>query len=487
MKKYALLVGVETYRDSAFSRLRFARADATALAERLRDRCGFDHIRLLADEAGDDEPLLVNIATALRDISAELTPEDLFLFFFAGHGLEKDGHGYLLARETIHAFPEHSSLSLELLRKTFAYLNAGKRNVLLDACRNSPEIGRDEASNPMGEVISRDIVAAAQSHLGTCTTTALFTACRSGQRAFEWPAKGHGVFTQCLLEGLDGGAWSGGELEFSQLARYTVDRVRAWGAVTPGRSSQQEPWYEQFGEPGPIVLKVGQPGSGRAYSSSLVEPHTSIPAFLWWVVIEGQERGPLAQSVIQDGIFNGTIRRDTPHFVSPILPCGNPGGPLVATGGGRAADLDEASVPLCKGQAYLRVSLSARGRGGNLLAPLRDSGGLWKVSARTGPTSASSGEPVHVRAVGLPVATRDYPAGRRRAPTVCQLAVPAIHLQSAALIQFRAPVPQYARPYPSRGLHSRMPSVKQRSDPGARYSLPAGVCPALFDPPPEPA
>lgn len=270
MKKYALLVGVEDYRDKMISRLNFACADATALAERLSDRCGFDQVRVLAQESGEDEPLLVNIVTALRDTSAELRQEDLFLFFFAGHGVEKDGHGYLLARDSLQAFPEHGSLSLELLRKTFEHLSAGKRILLLDACRNSPEAGRSDAANTMSDVISRDIVAAARSEPTGGTTTALLSACRSGQRAYEWPAKRHGVFTQCLLEGLDGAAWVSEKLDFKQLASFAAQQVRRWTVNTPGLPIAQEPWYEEFGHPDSLIIGLkGRRGkkSGRSAAS----------------------------------------------------------------------------------------------------------------------------------------------------------------------------------------------------------------------------
>ena len=254
MRKFALLVGVEEYRDKMISRLQFACADAAAVAERLRDRCGFEQVRVLADTSGDDEPLLVNIVTALRDTAAELRQDDLFLFFFAGHGVEKDGHGYLLARDSLQAFPEHGSLSLELLRKTFERLAAGKRIILLDACRNSPDAGRADAANCMGDAISRDIVAAARTSPTSGTTTALLSACQAGQRAYEWPAKGHGVFTQCLLEGLDGAAWKDETLDFKQLASFAAQRVREWIAGTPGLPVAQEAWYEEFGYPNSLVI-----------------------------------------------------------------------------------------------------------------------------------------------------------------------------------------------------------------------------------------
>ncbi len=254
MKKHAILIGVEDYRDKMISRLQFASADATALAQRLHDRCGFDSVRVLVDEEGEDEPLLVNIITALRDIAAELCPEDLFLFFFAGHGVEKDGHGYLLARDSLQAFPEHGSLSLELLRKTFACLNAGKCILLLDACRNDPTAGRSDADNPMGDAISRDIAAAARSQQDTGTATALLSACRSGQRAYEWPSKNHGVFTHFLIGGIDGAAWQNQKLDFRHLAAFTAGRVRNWATGKPELPTPQNPWYEEFGDPASLLL-----------------------------------------------------------------------------------------------------------------------------------------------------------------------------------------------------------------------------------------
>ena len=254
MKKHALLIGVEEYRDKMISRLQFARADAIALAGRLRDRCAFDNVHVLVEEGGDNEPLVVNVIRAMEDISAELQQEDLFLFFFAGHGIEKDGRGYLLTRESRHGFPEHGSLSLEELRKALERLGAGKRLLLLDACRNGPDAGRSDTGNFMGDVTSRDIMATAMSRLDVGNATALLAACRSGQRAYEWPAKGHGVFTHYLCEGLDGPAWHGPSLDFGTLASYVSKRTREWNAAMHHLPTPQHPWYEHFGDPGPIVL-----------------------------------------------------------------------------------------------------------------------------------------------------------------------------------------------------------------------------------------
>jgi hypothetical protein len=268
MKKVALLVGVEDYRDKMISRLSFARADALALADRLRQRCGFHDVRVLAGESGEDAPDMLGILNALQDLAGELRPEDLFLFFFAGHGVEMDGQGYLLVRDSSWAFPEQASLSLATLQKTFGRLAASKRVLVIDACRNSPDAAKGDAGNRMGDGLCRDIVAVARASARAGMTTALLSSCRSGQRAREWPAKGHGVFTHYLLDGLDGAAWKSGELELEDLAAYAAKEVRRWCASTPGIREPQDPWYEKFGDPEPILLAARV---GRRPSSQLVQ------------------------------------------------------------------------------------------------------------------------------------------------------------------------------------------------------------------------
>lgn len=315
MKKHALLIGVEDYRDKMISRLNYARSDAIALAERLENRCGFDHVRVLVEEDGEDEPTLVNIVTALRDTAVELSPDDLFLFFFAGHGLERDGKGYLLARDSLQVFPEHGSLSLELLRKSFGSLEASQRIMLFDACRNSPDAVRADDANCMSDEISRDIVAAVRTYKGKGATTVLLSACKSGQRAYEWPRKGHGVFTHYLLNGLDGEAWDSGTLDFDKLALYTADHVSRWTAHMPGLTVPQEPWYAKFGAPNSILLADQVGANSSKQSFSLPRRNTNNDASQnisdWWIEVDDWERGPLSCEEMREGIINGSIKRET--------------------------------------------------------------------------------------------------------------------------------------------------------------------------------
>ncbi len=92
MKKVALLVGVEQYQDEHITPLRFAGADVRALAEELRARCGFNHVRVLAE--GDARRVAGRSGTCWMPCAtwpASCGTDDLFFFFFSGHGVEVDG------------------------------------------------------------------------------------------------------------------------------------------------------------------------------------------------------------------------------------------------------------------------------------------------------------------------------------------------------------------------------------------------------------
>jgi len=276
MRKLALVIGVEEYGDPMISRLKYAQADALGFAGRLRDRCGFDHVRVLTDSGGDGEPTLQNILLALRDLSGELRQDDLFLFFFAGHGVERDSHAYLLARDSMNDYPDVGSLPLERLRSTFARLRVQRRVLILDACRNSPEASRSDTPNRMGDVMSRDVMAAASSAPETGATTVLLSACESGQRAYEWASKGHGVLTHYLLEGIDGAAWRSSRLEIDDLAMYTASQVLEWSSNTLGERELQRPWYEKVGLPQSIVIAEDSVIGGMG-STWRVEEETQQP------------------------------------------------------------------------------------------------------------------------------------------------------------------------------------------------------------------
>ena len=80
-QKHALLIGVNEYdENSSLAPLRFAEADAKALAEVLKELYGFK-VTLLTGEKARREQIFMELENL-----AQSWQEGIFLFFFAGHG-----------------------------------------------------------------------------------------------------------------------------------------------------------------------------------------------------------------------------------------------------------------------------------------------------------------------------------------------------------------------------------------------------------------
>ncbi len=87
-KFYAVVIGNNSYRDSNYAALKSAASDATAVANLLRSRYGYQTTLLL--NAGRLEML-----TALDDMRKQLGAQDNLLIYYAGHGeIDSAGKGY---------------------------------------------------------------------------------------------------------------------------------------------------------------------------------------------------------------------------------------------------------------------------------------------------------------------------------------------------------------------------------------------------------
>ena len=130
--RVALVIGNADYRLESLDLANPAN-DARAIAEKL-GAMGFDvslHTDLEHSAMG----------AALDAFSAKARGAEMAVFFFAGHGMQKDGENYLLARDfTELSLAAMSDSTLPLSRVQDA-LTAGKPDigvVIIDACRNNP-------------------------------------------------------------------------------------------------------------------------------------------------------------------------------------------------------------------------------------------------------------------------------------------------------------------------------------------------------------
>ena len=129
----ALVVGVSAYENLPESvELDFARSDAVTVASTLRQHAGFNHVFELTDREATRE----NIRDTLRNKVAQLIgPNDVFLFYFVGHGYGADfGTATLLAHDSTREAGQEDGLELSRFsRDLLTWTQAGTTVLVTDA------------------------------------------------------------------------------------------------------------------------------------------------------------------------------------------------------------------------------------------------------------------------------------------------------------------------------------------------------------------
>jgi hypothetical protein len=245
-KRWALIVGVNQYRDAQIDTLRGSVNDAHGLANALINYAGFppDQVIVLSSDAPDErQPTRINILTYLSNLAALVPKDGLFLFSFAGHGIERGGQAFLIPSDARLSrdisLLEESAVSVTRMHDRIKAIGVGQVIVLLDACRNDPG-GRSGAPNNMTAAFTKfnfDVRNQEVEAFATLYATAI------GQRAYEYTEKKQGYFTWAIVEGLKGAAANEkGEVTLAALLKYVQETVPKRIAINLGPGEQQKPF-----------------------------------------------------------------------------------------------------------------------------------------------------------------------------------------------------------------------------------------------------
>ncbi len=228
---WLVAAGVEHYQDATIAPLKYADGDAAAVAAAFRaSGVPAELVAVLtSDGKGEQQSTRSWLLETLRRTAQRAAEDDQLVFFFAGHGLEVDGQLYLLPADVSKALVRDTSLPVELLNKTLGLAKMRRVVFLIDACRNDPTAGRADADAKLTDGLARGLRPQLAAGAKPPVEASLL-ACDVGQRAYEDEAAGHGVFTSCLLSGLQGGAAAAdGSVSLRRLADYVTSEVTRWG------------------------------------------------------------------------------------------------------------------------------------------------------------------------------------------------------------------------------------------------------------------
>ena len=223
-KRKALVVGINHYLNG-ITPLNCAADDAAELKVALRDGFSKKNIQMLLDDK----------AVSMRDAAAEMADslgkDDVFVFYFSGHGCELDGKHYLLTTEA------HNNVQMIKDRVGMVDLASIKRVTdipgllrifILDCCRNdilkSSHKGVETDcisgySNSKGIVLKK--MSEADESMPNIIPPFILTACDENECAFEDTKAQQGFFTQVLIETLQ-------DKKVTSLQRFSEVFQKKW-------------------------------------------------------------------------------------------------------------------------------------------------------------------------------------------------------------------------------------------------------------------
>lgn len=249
---YILAVGINQYKNPKMD-LNYARPDAESFLDVLTSNAKNLFKDMVHVELYDADASRVNILKALDDMAAKIHPEDVFIFYYAGHGSMVDNEFYFIPSESVRLYdPEalkSEAIDAAVLQEKFKNIKALKQLIVMDACQSG---GSVELLAQRGAAEEKAIA-----QLSRSAGIHVMASAGSEQVATEFTQLGHGLFTYVLLKALQGaadGAPKDGKVTIYELKSYIDDQMPELTRKLKGRP--QYPYTFSRGQDFPIVLEV---------------------------------------------------------------------------------------------------------------------------------------------------------------------------------------------------------------------------------------
>jgi tetratricopeptide (TPR) repeat protein len=260
---YAFLVGVGDYDAKELRPLKYTQNDIREFYQAIVES-GFsqDNVVLMHDEAKRRyQPEAKKIREELALLLARLEKDDTIIVALAGHGVQFKGEktayfcpvdAQLKDRQTL--------LSLDTVYRQLQKCKAGRKLLLVDACRNDPQ---SKVSRSRAEV-ELETLTRLQKEPVPRGIVALFS-CSAGEESFEHPELKHGLFFYNVLQAWKGEADGGdGTLTLDDLVAYVKKETRKYAQLklraiqTPEVKGEYGIWVLKKIDLGMRLLKEGK-------------------------------------------------------------------------------------------------------------------------------------------------------------------------------------------------------------------------------------
>ncbi|TGK54389.1 caspase family protein [Leptospira kanakyensis] len=320
-KRFGFVVGVSEYKELALGDLKTAKSDALGMTKILFSYGSYNRIQTLVQEGSvNSTPTKYNILSHFEALLEETNPEDLFVFYFSGHGVvDYNDRVYLLPEDANPLKPFETGIAVEQLLEMTKKAKLKRVVFFIDACRN-PDDGKGEEGRKYLE----------GSNFRDSEIVSVFYSTKVGYSSYEDPKSGYGVFTKFLIYGLEGRADSNynGEVSYSELSNYVISSLREWSKTN---QKLQKPYTKEYAEKSEdtILTYAVNPETSLA-DAPLFNPYNPTYAFRsflfpgWGQYARGQEdKGKIIMSIFALGVLYAgyqynTYRNDKAAYESAV-------------------------------------------------------------------------------------------------------------------------------------------------------------------------
>jgi WD40 repeat protein len=248
---YVLAIGINQYKNPRMS-LNYAKPDADSFGKVMNTNGSqlFKSIELhtLYDADATREKIL----SKMDELASRISPEDVFIFYYAGHGSMVDNRFYFIPTETLRLYDGGSlykeAIEATALQEKFRQVKALKQLIIMDACQSGGSVELLANRGASEEKAIAQLSRSAGIHV--------MASAGSEQFAAEFTELGHGLFTYVLIRALEGeadGAPKDGKVTIYELKSFIDDQVPEMTRKLKGKP--QYPYTFSRGQDFPVVVR----------------------------------------------------------------------------------------------------------------------------------------------------------------------------------------------------------------------------------------